>query len=126
VPTTGITEFPKQITFTISPRTVLDGMFGEFTRPEAEPIVMFGGDDHTGHARILEYSTPLIGIKFGWIEPARIFSTVTPLQIGEGVHVEMDKRIHASFVPLHLPFTWDGQDRRGWINSGLWHDNGHE
>ena len=68
--------------------------------PEAETVVMFGGDDHSGHARILEDPAPLIGVKFAGIEQGRVFSAVAPFLVGEGVQ---SRGIESVSVMVHLP-----------------------
>ena len=73
-------------------------MFGELRGPQAEAVVVFGGQDEKPDSGILEDGGPLPGVEVGGIEPPRIFLAVAPLAVSEGVHAEMSER--DELVPL--------------------------
>jgi hypothetical protein len=66
-------------------------VLGELRGPEAEPIVVLGGQDEQLDAGVFEHSRPLAGVKVGRVEQRWVFLALTPLAVGEGVHAKMGK-----------------------------------
>jgi hypothetical protein len=66
-------------------------VLGELRGPEAEPIVVLGGQDEQLDAGVFEHSRPLAGVKVGRVEQRWVFLALTPLAVGEGVHAKVGK-----------------------------------
>ena len=88
-------------------------MFGIPGRPQAEAVVVFGGDDDALHAGFFGYACPLAAVQLGGVECGGAFGAVAPFQIGEGVDVEVDEGIVVELMPGLLPFGGSGAEGSG-------------
>jgi hypothetical protein len=68
VPLAGVADFADDVAFAAFPGAVLDRVFGELGRPEAESVVMFGGEDEALHAGLLGDTDDLVGVEVGGVE----------------------------------------------------------
>ncbi len=66
--------------------------------PQAEAVVVLGGQDHGTEAGRAGGARPLTGIEPVRVEDRRILGAVSPLAVGEGVHAEVEE--HRQLVAL--------------------------
>ncbi len=70
--------------------------------PQAETVVMLGGDDGHLESSLLQALYPLFRIETGGIEQGGGFFPVAPFAIGKGVDAEMQKGREFQLLPLVL------------------------
>ncbi len=87
----GLDKLLHNVAMAVLPRAVPDTMLGVLAGPEAETIVMLGGEDHPRDARGLGRCHPLACIQIRWIEQLFILFSIAPFVVGEGIHAKMDK-----------------------------------
>ena len=68
---------------------VLHAVSGALQRPEAEAVVVLGGDDDAFYAGLFTHARPLAPIQFSGVENFGAFPAVPPFQVGEAVDVEV-------------------------------------
>src|SRR5690625_857799 len=95
-------QLPKDITFTIFPGTVFHRMLGIGGRPQYKTIMMRCRDNNSFHPGFFGDARPLHTVQIRWIKYSRIFSSRSPLHIGECIHAEMDKHVVFHFCPFQL------------------------
>ena len=98
----GVDELPHQVARTSAPWAGGHRVRGGACWPEAEAVVMLGGEDHGLHTGGSGGAGPLPGIEGGGIEDARVLGTVAPLTVGEGVHPEVHEERELVALPVEL------------------------
>src|SRR3989304_5127709 len=63
---------------------------------------MLGGDDHAAETAFFEQRTPLTAVELCRVEAIGRLAAVSPFGAGEGIHVEVHKRIELPLVPCQL------------------------
>ena len=71
-----------------------------------ETVVVFDNHDCSFESSILQSLNPLICIKVCWIEVLRIFSTISPLRVGVGIHTIVDEGSQFFLVVVQLSLAW--------------------
>ena len=99
---TGGSHFADHIAFSALPGTCRHRMVREPGRPEAEPVVMPGGDDHHFHAGIANRADPLAGVESCRVKERRIFVPLSPLVSRKGVDAKMEKGDEFEALPGKL------------------------
>jgi hypothetical protein len=78
-------------------------------RPEAEAVVVLGGEDDVRGAGVLRDGDPLAAIQRIWVEPGGVERAVAPLAAVEGVDPEMaEQREGMLALPCQLGRCRDG------------------
>ena len=77
-------------------------MSGVSALPQDETVVMFGGENHHCHPRILHRLAPLVGVGFFQCEGFGRFEPVAPFLAGEGVRPEVHECNELSVKSFHL------------------------
>ena len=88
-----------------------DVIVGQLCRPEAESIMVLGGENHTLHASLCESPGPLLCIQMCRVESHGICIAIPPLHIVERVQSEVNEGIRLHLLPLHLLLSRDGIHR---------------
>ena len=84
--------------------------------PCAKTIVVFDGYNAAPHSSCLHQTQPLLRIGCGsGLEEFFIFLSVSPFDIGKGVHSEMEKRIEFGFLPTDLILGRYGKNWSGLV-----------
>ncbi len=99
----SLRHLAHNVPFAPLPGTILDAVLCVFAWPEAEPIVVLGGDDEQLHAGILDSGDPLSCIKVRGVEGRWAFRSVSPFLVHEGVHAEMREGNEFLLLPGELP-----------------------
>ena len=66
-------------------------MGGLFGVPEAEAVMVLGGDQHALNARLFDGFAPLVGIKPFGVKEGGVLRPIPPFPAGKGVDPEMEK-----------------------------------
>ncbi len=90
---------------------MLHRVIGVGAWPEAETIVVFGGEDQPLHACLGGHTGDLSGIERCRREELRRLVAIAPLFVGEGVHREVDEAGDFHRLPAELPLAGDGAVR---------------
>ncbi len=98
----GPRHFRHHVSVPVLPRAALHAVGGGGGRPQAEPVVVLGGQDEELHPGSLEDLHPLARVEVGRVEECRRFLAVAPFPIGEGVHAEMREGDELAGLPLEL------------------------
>lgn len=93
----------------VLPRARADGVVGVGGGPEAEAVVVLGGEDHAREPGVPGDLDPLGGVKADRIEYGRVRVAGAPLGVGEGVGAEVEEHGHCAHLPLELGSRRDGQ-----------------
>jgi hypothetical protein len=117
----GVHEFADDVALALLPGRGLDGVVGEGARPEAEAVVVLGGEHHGLRARRPGGGGPLVGVEGGGVEDGRGRLAVAPFAVGEGVRAEMDEDREGAILPGEL----GGGGRRGEGREGAWNGDVH-
>jgi len=107
----GVGEFAHDIAVAFAPGAGLDGMGGVGAGPEAESVVVFGGEDETGHAGHFGGAGDLVGVEVGGVENRGAFVAVAPFTVGEGIHREVNEAVEFHGMPGELPGGGEGSVR---------------
>jgi len=92
---------------------MLHRVFRVLARPQAEAIVVLGGQDQPLHASLFGDSRPLVGIQLSRIEQLGRFVAVAPFAIGERVQRKVDKAVELQRVPRQVGFARHRTKRLG-------------
>src|SRR5262249_16363592 len=103
----------EDVAFSIPPFRVLNRVGCGIGRPQAEAIVMLGGDDHALHSSVLDYPGPPAAIERRRVEIIRANTAFTPFLIGECIHSKMNECVVLQLLPGQLSMCRHRQDRRG-------------
>ena len=106
----GLAQLAYQVAFAVLPRAVFDGIVGGLRGPEAEAIVVLGGEDDPLHPSTLEGGDPLLGVESLGSEGLRGGITVAPLEVVESIEPEVHEGVGFQFLPRYL--RW----RRYWVD----------
>ena len=60
-------------------------------RPQAEPVVMLGGEDKHLEAHVVQGRHPLLRVEIRGIKQRGVFRPVSPPAAGEGVYAKVDE-----------------------------------
>ena len=101
--TAGVGKFPHHVALTAPEGRMLHGMFRIFAGPQAEAVMMLGGENQSAHARGFGHLHPLAAIQARGIENSGILPARAPFPAGKGIHAEMDKAVKAHIQPALLP-----------------------
>ena len=66
-------------------------MDGVFRRPQTEPVVVFGGQDHRFHAGVFQHLHPLPRIQTRRVEQGGVGRSGSPFLDGKRIHSKMNK-----------------------------------
>ena len=83
---------------------------GGFRVPQAEAVVVLGGEDGGGEARFLQNPRPLAAVQGRGREKGGGFGAVAPFPVREGVDGEVEKGGPAPAVPFHVPVMGGGAE----------------
>ena len=100
--TASLGELAANIALAVLPRGGGDGVVRELGGPEAEAVVVLGGEDGELEAGVLEGLGPLAAVEGGGIEDLGVLFAGAPLAIGEGVDTKVDKGGQLQLLPGHL------------------------
>ena len=98
----SVGEAAQHVALALQPLALGHGVRAGGVGPEAEAVVMFGGEDDATHACSLGCGDPLVAVEGGGIEDVFGFGTLAPLFAGEGVGAEMAEHVHLHALPPHL------------------------
>src|SRR3954452_21908322 len=76
-----------------------DRVVGVAARPEAEAVMVFGGQDQLFEPARLQGGHDLVGIEIGWIEDRGIFITRSPFTVREDVHRKVYETVGFQLMP---------------------------
>src|SRR6185436_9096451 len=85
-----------------APRAARDAMARGARGPETESVVMLRGEHHRAGARRARGTRPLPCVEILWCKDRRVFATVAPLAIREGVDAEVDEDRELVTLPGEL------------------------
>jgi len=91
---------------------VLHAVSGALRRPEAEAVVVLGGDDDAFYAGLFGNPHPLPAIQLSGVENFGAFRAVPPFQVGEGVDVEVYEGVITRRAAV--PRGWHRRGRGEW------------
>jgi hypothetical protein len=103
MPGTSRCDLCDDVTFATFVGTPGDRMFGVATRPEAEAVMVLGGQDQLLEPTRLEGGYDLVGIEIGWVEDRGIFITRSPFAVRECVDREVYETVGFQVMPCTLP-----------------------
>ena len=118
VPPARVGDLADDVALAAAPGAVLDGVLGELRGPQAEAVVVLGGEDEALQARRLRRADDLVGVEVGRVEDRRGLVPVAPLLVGEGVHREVQEAVDLELVPAELPRARHGAVGRGGLGRG--------
>ena len=104
-------ELGQHVPLAVPPGAAGHVVLGDVARPQAEPVVVLGGQDHGLHAGLLGHAHPLVTVELRGREGVRRLGAVPPLLVGERVHVEVHERVVLQLVPGELRTRGQRQDR---------------
>ena len=107
----GVGQVAQQVAFTLFPGagSHVVGRIGG--GPEAEPIVVFDGEDDPFHTRRFGDAGPLSAIELGRVEQGGVFGPFSPFQVGKRIDAKMDKGVVFHIVPGPLLRRGHGAER---------------
>ena len=97
-----VDELADDIAAAAPPRTLRHRVRRRPGWPEAEAVVMLGGEDHRAEPGGARLPWPRPRVERGRIEDAGIFAAVAPLAIGEGVDAEVQEERELVALPREL------------------------
>ena len=74
----------------------------ELAGPEAEAVMVLGGDDDALESCFAEERAPLVAIEFGRIENSGTFLSIAPFTSGERIDGKVNEIVHAQTLPGEL------------------------
>ena len=77
-------------------------MVADGVGPEAEAVVMFGGEDNAGHASFFGSRYPLTAVEGGGVEDVFGFGSFAPFKAGEGIGSEVAEHVYLHSLPADL------------------------
>jgi hypothetical protein len=80
-----------------------DRVLGHGARPEAEPVVVLGGEDHPRHPGADDRTHPLVDVDGVGVEQCRVLVAEPPLAVGHRGHPEVEERVELERLPVQLP-----------------------
>ena len=92
----------EHIPLPVPPAALGHGVGALWIRPEAEAVVMLGGDDYALHARGLGGRGPLAAVQGSGIEEVFRLRALAPFQSAEGVGPEVDEHVVFHLLPFQL------------------------
>ena len=101
-PGAGLGEFFQDISLSVPPGTFPYGVFGNRAGPQAEAVVVLGGDDDALETGCLGRSHPLVAVQVCGVEEVFGFGAFSPFQAGEGVGAEVTEHIQFHILPGNL------------------------
>ena len=108
-----LAELADEVALPILPRAVLHRVLGGLRGPEAEAVVVLGGEDDALHAGALERAHPLLGVEALGGEGLSGSIAIAPLEVVEGVEAEVHEGVSLQLLPLDLGACRDGVDWGG-------------
>ena len=100
--TAGLGEVAQYIALTVAPLAVGDSMSAGRIGPQAEAVVVFGGENDTFHAGCFGCGRPLAAVEGSGIEGVFGFGSLTPLKAGEGVGAKVAEHVGLHALPAEL------------------------
>ena len=100
--TAGGGQFAHDVALAVLVGGVADAVVGVFRGPQAETVVVLGGEDDAFHAGGLHRGGPLTGVQPGGGETAQWCIAVAPLAVAEGVGAEVYEGVSFHLLPRHL------------------------
>ena len=94
----GVDELAHHISLAATKRAARHRVSRGLRGPQAETVVVLGGEDHRLEARVPRDTRPLPGVEPGRVEDGRTLGAISPFPVGEGVDAEMDE--HRQFIAL--------------------------
>ena len=79
-----------------------DTILCQLGRPQAETVVMFGGNNRHLESRLLQGTHPLLAVQLRGLEEGRFLLAAPPLVSGKGVDAEMQETGELHLLPLQL------------------------
>ncbi len=104
----GIGEFANDVAFSVFPGAVFYGVIRVGAGPEAESVVVFGGEDQAAHSGHFGGGGDLGGVEAGGVEDCGGFVTVAPFLVGECIYRKVDESVEFHVVPGELACGGDG------------------
>ena len=114
----GVDEFAHQVALAGAPRAGRHRMRGGRAGPQAEAVVMLGGEHDAAEARVLHHLHPLPRIERRGCEQLRVLLAGAPFAVGEGVDAEMHEQRELLALPGQL------RGRRARTRTGFRSDRG--
>lgn len=102
VPATSVGDLPHYVAMSTAPITMLHRMAGITRGPETKAVVMFGRENQSFHSRGFCRLDDLVGVEIGGIENPRLFISIAPFFVGEGVYREVKKTVKLQLMPAKL------------------------
>ena len=113
--TAGLCQFAQHIPLAVAKRAVAHAVVGIHRGPEAETIVMLGGDDDATQTGSLAGPCPLPGIESGGGEEAWRSVAISPFTVFKRVQPEVDEGIGLQLLPCHLTGRGQRLHRQWWL-----------
>ena len=98
----SVGEAAQYVALALQPLALGHGVRAGGVGPEAEAVVMFGGEDDATHAGAFGCGHPLAAVEGGGVEEVFGFCAFAPFKACEGVGAEMAEHVHLHALPPHL------------------------
>lgn len=98
----SVSKVTHNVTTAIPPGARADRVVGVVGGPQAEPIVVFGGENDARKARVFGDLDPLSGVELRGVEDRRVSVACAPLGVREGIGSEVEEHGHVPELPLEL------------------------
>ena len=102
-PFAGLGRFFHHVAFAAPEGGILHAVLRIGAGPQAEAVVVLGGQDQPGHAGGLCRRRPLVRVQLFRVEDRFALRAVAPLLIGKGVHRKMDEGVKLHLLVPQLP-----------------------
>src|SRR5574344_850307 len=99
---TSTRQLFENISIAVFPPALTNSMCAVCTRPKAETVMMFCGNNNTLHSGQTGCLSPLLTVKMCGCKDFRVFFAVSPFHIGKCIGSEMSKHIILHFLPFKL------------------------
>ena len=101
----------NDVSSAVLPRAADDRVGGVFGRPEAEAVVVLGGENHEGNSGGGGSGGPLGGVERSGIEEGGGLSASAPFGVGESVGSKVEEHDDFSLLPFQLG---EGREWEDW------------
>ena len=116
----GCRQFAHDVALAVLVGGVAHAVVGILGGPEAEAVVVLGGDDDALHAGVVERLGPLLAVEAGRVETLQRGVAISPLAVAKGVGTKVDEGIGLHLLPSHLVLGGQRRDgRRSCLGGGL-------